>query len=257
MKNVLVVGTGEVGKAVIELLEESKKFKVFRKDVAPIQLKEKIDVMHVCIPFSEGFEKIVEGYIKEFKPGLTIIDSTVRPGTTEKIEKKTGKLVVHSPVRGKHPHLKAGLLKFVKFVGSTSRKAAEDAAKHFEEAGVKTEILSGPGETEVGKLLCTTYYGANIAFHQEMARICEHYGVNFGETVTRFSATGTIDINHKIPRPLMFPGTIGGHCVMPNIDILQKEVNSSFLSEIVKSNDKTKKKPFNFGLEEMKKYSGK
>ena len=33
-----------------------------------------------------------------------------------------------------------------------------------------------------------------------------------------------------------FPGVIGGHCVMPNIAILQSLLQSDFLDAVVKSN---------------------
>jgi len=71
-----------------------------------------------------------------------------------------------------------------------------------------------------------------------MERICDKHGADFSKAVKRFSETQTIDINHKIPRPFFFPGYIGGHCVMPNIEILKKDVESEFLDAIQDSNKK-------------------
>ncbi len=242
-QNVLVVGTGEIGSAIIELLEARKsKFNVFKKDIAPIELKEKIDIMHVNIPYSGKFEEITVAYIKQFRPSLAIINSTVRPKTTNSIFKKTGRLIVHSPCRGRHPHIKEGLVKFVKFIGPTSGKAGLLAKKHFEELGIKAELFPNAVDSELGKLFETTYYGLLIAFHQEMERICEKHGADFSKSVKRFSETQTIDINHKIPRPFFFPGYIGGHCVMPNIEILKKDAESEFLDAIQNSNKKTGEK---------------
>jgi hypothetical protein len=42
--------------------------------------------------------------------------------------------------------------------------------------------------------------------------------------------------------PILFPGSIGGHCVMPNVDILMQEYPSIFLKVIKESNDKYGKK---------------
>ncbi|MBN2459166.1 hypothetical protein JXB28_02685 [Candidatus Woesearchaeota archaeon] len=240
-KNVLVVGFGEIGKSVYNVIDKSGKYKLFKKDVEELELKEKIDVMHVCIPGIDNFVDVVAGYIAKYKPKLTIINSTVKPGTTQKIFEKAGGLIVHSPVRGRHPNLEDGIYKFVKFIGPTSAEAGKLAQEHFESIGVKTEMFKSAVNSEVGKLLCTTYYAMNIAFHQEMNRICDSYGADFAEAVTRFNATMTMDIEHKIPRPVMFPGFIGGHCLIPNIMILKKDVKSDFLDDILKSNEKRKK----------------
>ncbi len=243
MKNVLMIGyKGEVGSAIYDILRESKKYKLFKKDMEPLNIKEKVDVMHITIPYSDKFISIATKYIRKYKPELTIIHSTLRPGTTNKIYEKTKALIVHSPVRGRHPDLKGGIFKFIKFIGPVSKKAALLAKEHMGSLGIKTEILKSPLETEVGKLLCTTYYAVNIAFHQDMDRICDKYGADFRQAVTRFNQTCTMDIKHKIPRPVMFPGFIGGHCLIPNIGILKKDIKSDFLDDILRSNELTRKK---------------
>ncbi|MFH1317229.1 MAG: hypothetical protein ABII01_06945 [Candidatus Woesearchaeota archaeon] len=242
MKNVIIIGTGEIGSALIELLDESGKYKVFKKDIEPVHIDEPIDIMHICIPFFDNFNDIVINYINEYKPKLVIINSTVRPGTTRSIFKKTNIHLVHSPVRGRHPKLLEGLKKFVKFIGPVTPEAGEMAKEHFESLGLKTEVFGSSVDSELGKLFETTYYAINIAFHQEMDRICQEFGADFKYAVTRFSATQTMDIEHKVPRPLMFPGIIGGHCLLPNIEILKKDISSDFLNAIISSNELTKKR---------------
>ncbi|MBT4935419.1 Gfo/Idh/MocA family oxidoreductase [Candidatus Woesearchaeota archaeon] len=240
MKNVLIVGFGEIGKSMYNVIDETKKFTLFKKDVEPLELHQEIDVMHVCVPFFDNFVDIVSEYINQYKPKLTIINSTVQPGITNQIFAKTNALIVHSPVRGRHPNLEGGIKRFIKFIGPTTEEAGKRAKEHFDECNVTSEVLTSATNTELGKLLSTTYYAANIAFHQEMNRICGHFGAEFTESVTRFNETCTMDIDHKIPRPVMFPGVIGGHCLMPNIEILRKNVSSNFLNQIVDSNDKRK-----------------
>jgi hypothetical protein len=39
----------------------------------------------------------------------------------------------------------------------------------------------------------------------------------------------------------MFPDVIGGHCIIPNIELLLMSYNSEFLRLILKSNEKRKK----------------
>jgi hypothetical protein len=47
-------------------------------------------------------------------------------------------------------------------------------------------------------------------------------------------------INPKVPRPVLFPGPIGGHCLMPNIKLLKKDIKSDFFDAIEKSDEKKK-----------------
>ena len=244
MKKVLVIGLGEVGNALCQAIEESKKYKLFKRDVEDIKISEEIDIMHICIPYMGNFVDIAADYIKKYNPGLVVINSTVGPGTTKAIYGKTKKSIVHSPVRGKHPKMKEGLLLFVKFIGPTDKKSGEDAKEHFESLGIKAEIMKSPIETELGKLFDTTYYGLCIAYHQEMERICKKFDADFRQTATRFNETyndGCKIINPNAVRPVLYSGFIGGHCVMPNIGILKKDIKSDFLDAIEKSNELKRK----------------
>lgn len=244
MKNVLVVGLGEIGSALCQIIEESGKYKLFKKDKEDLEIIENLEVMHVCIPYLDDFVDLVVNYIKKYNPNLVIINSTVRPNTTNEIYKINKKNIVHSPVRGKHPGIREGLLLFVKFIGPVNSEAGEAAKEHFESLEIKTEITNSPIETELSKLFSTTYYGLCIAFHQEMERICKKFNVDFEQTVTKFNETyndGCKKTNPNVIRPVLYPGFIGGHCVMPNIKILKKDVKSDFLDAIEKSNELKKK----------------
>jgi UDP-N-acetyl-D-mannosaminuronate dehydrogenase len=241
MTGIIVIGTGEIGGSIIKLIEEKMPdAKLFKKDLEDIEVNDSIDVCHVCIPYSEKFEAIVADYIEQYDPGITIINSTVAPGATMRIYEKTKKPIAHSPVRGRHPNLVEGLKKYVKFIGGATPLAAELAKKHLEGLGINTEVLSKAVNTEIGKLLSTSYYAVMIGWHQEMERLCREAGADFEEAATRFSETCTIDIDQKIPRPAMFPGYIGGHCLMPNIKILKDNFHSEYLDAVEHSNDKKK-----------------
>lgn len=244
MKNVLVVGhKGEIGSAIFNVIKNSGKYNVFGKDVEDAEIKEKIDIMHICIPFLKNFVDIVADYVGKYNPELVIINSTVSIGITQQIYETCKCRVVHSPVRGNHPNMEEGLLKAVKFVGPIDKESGNIAKGHFETLGLKCEVLRNPIETELGKLFSTTYYALCIAYHQEMERICKKFNADFEQTVTRFNETYNDvcrEINPKVVRPVLFPGVIGGHCLMPNIELLKREIKSDFLDIIEKSNEKTK-----------------
>ena len=95
----LVIGVGEVGGPLADLLEAKRT--VVRLDVGSGSVADGVDVMHVCFSFGDSFSDAVTEYITEHNPRLTVIHSTVVPGTTRNVA-RTGRNVVYSPVRGRH-----------------------------------------------------------------------------------------------------------------------------------------------------------
>ncbi len=226
----LIVGLGEVGSALAEVIERSRP--VLRHDLEPRSFDQPIDVMHICIPYHERreFEDAVCGYIARLRPRLTIINSTVLPGTTSAIARRAGGAVAYSPVRGKHVRMAEDLLRYVKYVASPDADAAARARRHFERAGMKTGAMSRPETLELAKLAETTYFGVLIAFAQELNRFVERAGADYDEAIGFFEE---VDF---LPRPRYFPGFIGGHCVIPNIQLLRQLRDSPLLDAIMQSN---------------------
>lgn len=250
-ETVLILGLGEVGRSLFELFDESGKFDVYGLDLDKEKVKtiagnrkppEQISFMHVCYPCVDQakFVKTTTEYMKKFKPKLTIIESTVAPGTCQKIHKLAGSHLVHSPIRGMHKTIEAmkkDIFFWKKYVGGTSREAAETARKHFEKLGLKVKILKGPAETELAKLFETTYRAWMIACFQEMHRISRHFGADFDEVVDMLEDIQRVDLN----KPLHYPDVIGGHCLIPNTELLVSVYDSKFLRLTLESNRKRKR----------------
>lgn len=228
--NIVVVGLGEVGKPLFELI--SRHHNTVGVDVSPpLGEIEQVDVLHVCYPFQiRDFVGETARYIELFTPKLTIVNSTVGVGTTRLIADRSGVPVVNSPVRGKHARMFDELCKYTKFVGAIEPAAALLATEHFESIGLKTKILSSPEATELAKLTETTYFGLLIAWAQEIERYCDQSGVDYEEIISFY------DEIKFFPSVKYFPGTIGGHCVMPNIEILRKSGETVILEAIQASN---------------------
>ena len=229
-KYTVVVGLGEVGRPLLELL--SKRYQVIGVDIslppAPISAA---DVMHVCFPFEiEDFVGETSRYIELFKPSVTVINSTVAVGTTRKIAERTGTAVVNSPVRGKHVRMLQELGHYTKFIGAMDATIGRRVAAHFEAGGLKTRVLSTPEASELAKLTETTYFGLLIAWAQELERYCDRSGASYHEIVSFYEEVSFF------PSTKYFPGVIGGHCVMPNIEILRKFEDSQLLKAIQASN---------------------
>lgn len=230
--NVVVAGLGEVGKPLFELV--SKLHRAVGVDISPTNARiENVDVLHVCYPFAiKDFIGETARYIERFKPAITIINSTVAIGTTRTVAERTGTPVVNSPVRGKHARMLEQLRSYTKFVGALDVESGRRAADHFESVGLKTKILSAPEATELAKLTETTYFGLMIAWSQEVERYCDRVGQAYEEVVSFY------DEIPFFPAVKYFPGVIGGHCVMPNIEILRKSDDSAILKAIEDSNER-------------------
>jgi UDP-N-acetyl-D-mannosaminuronate dehydrogenase len=246
------VGLGEIGEALFSLLkEEEKNFNVYGVDLNEEKMRmlgqngsklpSEVDSMHICLPCEsqETFVETVTSYYKRFKPKLVIINSTVPPGTTKKIQEQCKCLVAHSPVRGVHKspeHMKWEIRRWTKYVGGADLKSANAARKHFFKMNLKVKTLKSCVETELAKLFETTYRAWMIACFQEMHRISRTFNADFDDAVDFIEDTHRV----RLDRPLMFPGVIGGHCLMPNAELLLDAYDSEFLKLILKSNEKRK-----------------
>jgi UDP-N-acetyl-D-mannosaminuronate dehydrogenase len=251
-EKVLIVGLGEIGHTLFALFTEAKdRFAVYGLDVDETRMRElsqskstipsRIDTLHVCIPCpaKERFLDILSGYVEEFKPELVIINSTVPPGTTMKVAERNKCLVAHSPSRGVHKSVEYmvwEMKRWTKYVGGANAIAAEAARVHFEKLGLRVKVLKSCAETELAKLFETTYRAWMIACFQEMHRISMALGADFDETVDFLEDTHRL----RFDRPVMFPGVIGGHCLIPNTELLLKAYDSGFLRLILESNEKRK-----------------
>jgi UDP-N-acetyl-D-mannosaminuronate dehydrogenase len=189
--------------------------------------------MHICFPFNSRrqFESAVRAYIRRFHPQLTVINSTVLPNTTRNLAKATGARIAYSPVRGKHARMTEELLHYAKFVSSTDPAAAAMASEHFTAAGMKTRLIEIPETLELAKLAETTYFGVIIAFAQQLNRYARTIGANYEE------ATGFFEEVEFLPHAKYYPGFIGGHCVIPNINLLLQLSPAPLLQAVLKSND--------------------
>jgi len=212
-----ILGYGEVGQAIAQCYRYTPLIKDLNRDEIKNQ---ELEVLHVCIPWSETFLEDV----KKIKTELVIIHSTVPVGTTELIPN-----AVHSPVRGIHPFLFEGLKTFIKFVGTNDEELGRLAVKHLEFGGMRCEPLKGTRTTELGKLLDTTYYGVCIEFHRYAKELCDEYGLNFEDVMTKFNQSYnegyTFLKKTNVIRPVLIPpqGEIGGHCIRQNAKLLTKK----------------------------------
>jgi UDP-N-acetyl-D-mannosaminuronate dehydrogenase len=251
-ETVLIIGLGEIGHTLFALYSEAKeKFSVYGLDLDMEKMKAlnqskdkvpaKVDTLQVCLPCDsqEKFADIIKRYVDQYKPKLAIINSTVPPGTTLKVASACQCLVAHSPARGVHmnaEHMIWEMKRWTKYVGGADAAASKVAKVHFEKIGLKVKVLKSCRETELAKLFETTYRAWMIVCFQEMHRISRSFNAEFDEAVDFLADTH----KERLDRPVMFPGVIRGHCLIPNTELLLKSYDSDFLRLILESNDKRK-----------------
>jgi len=237
MYAVLIVGYGEVGKPLFEMVRgvypESDWLDVENKnvDIEP-------DIMHIAFPerTKEGFVSSSVDYIERFSPRLVLVESTVTPGTTFEIyrEIRGESLLCHSPVRGTIAEgMKKGLLQYTKFIGPTSPDAGQKAKEYYETLGMRTYVCSSPLETELGKIFETTYRGLMMSWFQDVHRICRQFKAQENQVV---EFIGSTEKEGKQARPIFHPGVIGGHCIIPNAEKLYSVYPSKFTEALLESN---------------------
>lgn len=225
---VVVVGLGEVGRPLLNIL--SRTYECVGVDIQPVQIAKKCSVLHLCIPFqTRDFAKTSCEYIAKYKPDHTVVNSTVAPGTTQAIAERSSAYVAYSPVRGKHAKMEADMLSYRKFVGADDPKVADAVIQHFSAAGFNTDRFRSSKVGELSKLLETTWLGVLVSWAQEVERMAEKYGATYDEVNAFIEEIDFL--------PQVFPGMIGGHCVMPNIEILRSVLKSDFLDNIVNGNE--------------------
>ena len=249
MKKDVIAGLGEIGKPILKLLSkdnivvgfdlnhnlmDERKFEKYKNL--------KTSFLHIAIPATSKFINNVLKFYKKFQPECIVIHSTIRPRTTEELQKKLPIPVIYSATRGVHKRMLSDLKRYTKFFvisanAPRGKWACSRYVKSMKRCGVKTKKMSKPETLELAKIICdTSYLGWLINYAQLSNRIAIEYGIDYDE-MWSFS-----DEIHKFlgNRPKMYPGYIGGHCVIPNLNL----INDETLNLINKMNNSYTKKSY-------------
>ena len=251
MNKDVVAGLGEIGLPILKLIsrkENAVGFDLNRKLMNETKFKKFESLptrfLHITIPVNENFNSNVIQLYKKFEPKCIVIHSTISPGTTEQLQKKLKIPLIFSATRGIHKRMIKDLKRYTKFFAISNNApkkqwAISEYRKTMKKSGIQTKQMSKPKTLELAKILCdTSYLGWLINYAQLTNTIALKYDVNYDEMWT-FS-----DEIHKVlgNRPKMFPGFIGGHCVIPNLDLIQnqnlnliKSINDQYSKQVKNS----------------------
>ncbi len=233
----LVIGAGQVGTAIYNVIKGTHESYI--RDVEEIAI-DGIDVLQICYPDHKGFVETTYKYINQYKPVLTIINSSVEVGTSNKLPDN----IVYSPVRGRHPKLEKDLRIYMKFAFSDDNRSLELALRYFKQCGLN--MIGYPNHTagEVVKLLSNIHMGIEIAWRQEVSRILKKFKVReevYEQWEESYRKGYLLSGDTNLVRPSMSPDPIGGHCILQCTEILSRSYPSKVFDFVIESNEKAKR----------------
>ena len=196
---------------------------------------------------TKNFDSNVIKLYKKFNPECIVIHSTISPGTTLRLQSNMPIPIIYSATRGIHKRMLKDLKRYTKFfaISKTAPKkewAISQYRQTMKKCGIKTQRMSKPETLELAKILCdTSYLGWLINYAQLTNTIAIQHNVDYDEMWT-FS-----DEIHQIlgNRPKLYPGFIGGHCVIPNLKLLHnqtlsliKKMNTNYAESVTQKKKK-------------------
>jgi len=154
---------------------------------------------------------------ENFSPGMVaVLESTVPPFTTQDIlggaiERETRLKagtdfgLAYSPERTQAPQVLRDLKTYPKIVGGIDEKSTFVVSTLYSTFASGIIKMSSLVAAEIEKVMENTYRDVNIAFANELAQICEIYGIDVYEII---EAANSQPYSH-----ILNPGLVGGHCI--------------------------------------------
>ena len=187
--------------------------------------KEDVYIVSVPTPYIKESKKIEPKYVISAvesvlnvcnKGAILIIESTISPGTIDKhirpiIENKGFKIgkdinLVHAPERIIPGNMVYELENNSRTIGADSKEIGEKVKKLYASFCKGEIVVTDIKTAEMTKVVENTFRDINIAFANELSRICRTSGMDVYEV---------IKIANKHPRVnILQPGPgVGGHCI--------------------------------------------
>lgn len=208
-------------------------------------------IVSVPTPYDKFSKKVdacyvvaaVESVLKVAPKGATIVvESTVSPGTMEKFVRpaveKAGFIIgedinlVHAPERIIPGNMVYELLHNNRTIGADDKEVGEKVKKYYSSFCQGEIVVTDIKTAEMTKVVENTFRAVNIAFANELARICRHDGMDVYEI---------IKICNMHPRVnILQPGPgVGGHCISVDPWFLVGDYPSlaKVIDESMKTND--------------------
>ena len=182
-------------------------------------------IVSVPTPYDKFSKKVDAGYvvsaIKDIlkvcpKGAVIVIESTVSPGTIDKfvrpeVETEGYKIgedihLVHAPERIIPGNMVYELLHNNRTIGADSREIGENIKRYYASFCQGEIVVTDIRTAEMTKVVENTYRAVNIAFANELARICRHDNLDVYEIIRICNMHPRVNILQPGPG-------VGGHCI--------------------------------------------
>ena len=255
----IIIGLGQVGQALKEVLESKYKLDTFDIKDLDIPTQERYRIAHICFPYNVKFIAQVQKYFRQFRPSVILIHSTLQVGTTQKIIKKLNfKSIVHTPIRGQHDQLPACIKVFTKFLGIDyplikiqDNSLSEFLQKYFKELDIHTVVYKNSRLTEMAKMLCLFQYGMHNLVAHESKKMCDQLGLDYNKTMLFWNETYNQGYNvfrtdvRDYKRSILIPNIedgFGRSCIIPINKMLYNQTKNPMIKQIIKYGQRPNKK---------------
>jgi UDP-N-acetyl-D-mannosaminuronate dehydrogenase len=239
----IVIGLGEVGGAIMANLKDTG-YDVVGYDAgeeeASQEDRKEPHWLHICFPFlaPKPFAASVAEWTRDSGCELVIVHSTTAPGTTRAVTEKAQCITVHSPVNGKHitsRTMETYIRTLPKFFAGP-RTVEKSVTRELRNVWDICWLSNDPAVTEFMKILATSYYGLLINWTQYVHRACKLHDLPYAKVMSVFNLIDSEDwrIDNK------YPGKWGGHCIIPNFELLRKFAPHDLLEAMHRLNDEHK-----------------
>ncbi len=226
----------------------------------------KADIYIVCVPtpYIKSTKKIDPSHVADAVKSIVeicpdnavvAIESTISPGTIDKhirnlIPKKKNIKLAHVPERIIPGNIVKELVENARTIGADDRSTAETLRKLYSSFCKGKITITDIKTAEMTKVVENTYRDINIAFANELTKICDEAGLNVYEVIR---------VANEHPRVnILQPGPgVGGHCIsvdpwflvgdypgLANIILAARKINDSMpeyvlekVSEVMDANN--------------------
>ena len=244
------------------LMEASEKGIIFGNEYQMADMY----IVAVPSPYNKQTRKIDVRYIQEavssllkkaMKDAIVVIESTISPGTIDKYvrpllkhAKREDIRLAHAPERIIPGNMIYELVHNQRTIGADDAETGEVVRRIYKTFCRGEIFLTNIKTAEMTKVVENTYRDINIAFANELCKICHVAGINVHEVIA---------LANKHPRvSVLTPGPgVGGHCIavdpwflvgdypgLANIILAARKINDSMpdfvlerLAEIMRENN--------------------
>ena len=200
-------------------------------------------IVSVPTPYDKFSKKVdpcyvvaaVKDVMKVCPKGATVvIESTVSPGTIDKYVRPVVKDInlVHAPERIIPGNMVYELLHNNRTIGADSKEIGEKVKEYYSSFCEGEIVVTDIRTAEMTKVVENTFRAVNIAFANELARICRHDGMDVYEIIRICNMHPRVNILQPGPG-------VGGHCISVDPWFLVGDYPSlaKVIDESMKTND--------------------